>query len=136
MNRIVFFVVVFCCFQNVRSQTATPKELLIENNEIYNAAGVEVKPEFPGGMKEFYSFIAKNFRAPDVAGLKGKIILAFVVDKDGSLTDIKVLRDVGFGSSAEAIRVLELSPKWIPAKQNGQFVRCSFILPINIENPK
>ena len=136
MNRIVFLVVVFCCFQNVRSQTATSKELLIENNEIYNAAGVEVKPEFPGGMKEFYSFIAKNFRAPDVAGLKGKIILAFVVDKDGSLTDIKVLRDVGFGSSAEAMRVLGLSPKWIPAQQNGQFVRCSFILPINIENPK
>lgn len=107
-----------------------------EDNTIYSAAGIEVKPEFPGGVKEFYSFIAKNFRAPDVAGLKGKVIVAFVVDKDGSLTDIKVLRDVGFGSGTEAIRVLGLSPKWIPAKQNGEHVRCAYVLPINIETPK
>jgi protein TonB len=112
------------------------EQIIDEDNTIYNATGIEVKPEFPGGIKEFYNFIAKNFRAPDVTGLKGKVILAFVVDKDGSLTDIKVLRDVGFGSGAEAIRVLGLSPKWIPAEQNGQHVRCSYLLPINIETSK
>jgi hypothetical protein len=124
-------------FKSKANPLAKKKEQISEeDNTLYNEAGIEVKPEFPGGNKEFYSFIAKNFRVPDVAGLKGKVIVAFVVDKDGSLTDIKVLRDLGFGSGAEAVRVLGLSPKWIPAQQNGQPVRCSYMLPINIENPK
>lgn len=120
----------------LKENISEKKKKQVLDNTIHSSTGIEVNPEFSGGAKEFYSFIAKNFRAPDVAGLKGKILVSFVVDIDGSLTDIKVLRDVGYGSDAEAVRVLGLSPKWTPAQQNGQPVRCAYTLPINIETPK
>lgn len=100
---------------------------------IYDSKAIEVKPEYPGGLKEFYSFIGKNFMVPNVKNLQGKIIVSFVVEKDGSLGSIKVLKDIGYGTEAEAIRVLNLSEKWTPAFQNGQTVRCFFVLPISIE---
>jgi len=102
------------------------------DNTIYNTAGIEVKPEFPGGIDEFNKFIAKNLNPPNEAGQIGKVYVTFVVEKDGSLTDIKVLRDIGYGTGKEAVRVLELSPKWLPGEQNGQKVRCTYSLPISI----
>lgn len=107
-----------------------------DDKDFFNVASVEVKPEFPGGVSEFYRFIAKRFRAPDEPGLKGKILVDFIIEKDGSVTDIKVIKDVGYGSKEEAIRVLKECPKWKPATQKGIPVRCSFQLPINIETPK
>ena len=64
--------------------------------------------------------------------MKGKIFIQFVVEKDGSLTDIKVMRDLGYGTGAEAIRVLKKSPKWKPGIQNGRAVRVLYSLPISI----
>jgi protein TonB len=136
MKKILFLALTFCVFQSVQSQNTKANPSGNVDNNIYNSAGIEVKPEFPGGITAFYKFIGANYKTPDVAGLKGKLIVAFVVDKDGSLTDIKVLRDIGFGTGTEAVRVLKLSPKWIPAEQNGQTVRCAFTLPINIETSK
>ncbi len=106
----------------------------VSDNTIYNTAGIEVKPEFLGGMDKFYKFIAENFKTPNTAGLKGKIYVTFVVEKDGSLTDIKVLRDIGYGTGKEAIRVLKLCPKWLPGEQDGKKVRCTYSLPISIES--
>ncbi len=63
-------------------------------------------------------------------------MMSFVVEKDGSLTDIKVVRDIGFGSGKEGERVLRKSPRWTPAEQNGKKVRCSYIIPIVIANPE
>jgi protein TonB len=110
-----------------------PKEVVEEDNSIYNSAGIEVKPEFPGGMAKFLNFIKNNYSPPDEEGLKGRVIVSFVVEKDGSLTDIKVLKDIGYGTGAEAIRVLKKCPRWTPAEQNGKKVRCSYQLPIAIE---
>lgn len=107
-----------------------------EDNTVYNTAGIEQKPEFPGGMNEFNKFVAKNYIAPDEEGLKGKVFVTFVVEKDGSLTDIKVLRDIGYGTGKEAIRVLNKCPRWTPGEQNGKKVRCTFSLPINIQSPE
>ncbi|WP_395061452.1 energy transducer TonB [Flavobacterium sp.] len=107
-----------------------------EDNNIYNSAGIEVKPEFPGGMTKFYGFIQKNYTAPDEPGLKGQVFVSFVVEKDGTLTDIKVLRDIGYGTGKEAERVLRKSPRWTPAEQNGKKVRCSYQIPIKIETPE
>ena len=104
-----------------------------EDNQIYNTAGIEVKPDFPGGIQKFYDFVFKNYRAPEEGGLKGKVYVTFVVEKDGSLTDIKVLRDIGYGTGAEAIRVLKKCPKWSPGVQNGKPVRVLYSLPINIQ---
>lgn len=97
----------------------------------YEINTVEVKPEYNGGLSKFYQFIAKNFRTPfTYDGFKGRVLVSFVIEKDGSLTEIKVLKDAGYNTAAEAIRVLSKSPKWSPAIQGGIPVRCYYVLPI------
>ena len=105
-----------------------------EDNSIYNTAGIEVKPDFPGGMEKFYKFVGNNYQTPEEDGLKGKVYVTFVVEKDGSLTDIKVIRDIGYGTGKEAIRVLNKCPKWTPGEQNGKKVRVLYSLPITIQS--
>ncbi|WP_395064074.1 energy transducer TonB [Flavobacterium sp.] len=110
----------------------SPKE---DENIIYNIAGIEVKPDFPGGDKYLFSFISKNFQYTDEMKeneLKGKIIASFIVEKDGSISAIKVTRSIGFGTEKEVIRVLNSMPKWAPGEQNGKKVRCSYVIPIMI----
>ena len=111
-----------------------PKDVIAEDNNIYNTAGIEVKPDFPGGIDKFYKFVGKNYQVPEEEGLKGKVFVSFVVEKDGSLTDIKVIRDIGYGTGKEAIRVLKSCPKWNPGEQNGKKVRVLYSLPINIQS--
>lgn len=103
-----------------------------EDNTIYTKDRVEVHPEFPGGIEKFYAFVASNYQMPDEKGLRGKVFLDFVVESDGSLSDIKVTRDIGFGTGKEAVRVLRLTQKWRPAELNGKKVRCSYSLSIPI----
>ncbi|WP_298136741.1 energy transducer TonB [Flavobacterium sp.] len=107
-----------------------------EDDEVVKAFELEQRPEYPGGINEFYKFVGKNFNTPDVEGVDGKIMVSFIVNKEGDLEDIKVVKDIGFGTGAEAIRVLKLSPKWKPAMQKGKPVRCAFTLPITIVFPK
>ena len=102
------------------------------DNTIYSTAGIEVQPEFPGGIQKFYAFVGKNYQMPEEDGLKGKVYVSFVVEKNGELTDIKVLRAIGYGTGKEAIRVLKSCPKWTPAEQNGKKVRCAYTLPISL----
>jgi periplasmic protein TonB len=108
-------------------------DVVSDGNEIYSSAGLEVQPEFPGGWPGFGKFIQKNFQYPEGEEINGKVIVTFVVEKDGSLTDIKVLRDLGYGTGAEAIRVLKRMPKWSPGEQNGRKVRCTYSLPIVLQ---
>ena len=105
-----------------------------DDNQIYNTAGIEVKPDFPGGIEKFYKFVGNNYQTPEEEGLKGKVYVTFVVEKDGSLTDIKVIRDIGYGTGKEAIRVLKKCPKWTPGEQNGKKVRVLYSLPITIQS--
>lgn len=114
--------------------TGPVSQVVEEDNTVYNTAGIEVKPEFPGGMDKFYKFVGSNYQAPEEEGLKGKVYVTFVVEKDGSLTDIKVLRDIGYGTGKEAIRVLKKCPKWVPGEQNGKKVRVLYSLPITIQS--
>jgi len=107
---------------------------VVDDNNIYNTAGIEVKPDFPGGMEKFYKYVGNNYRTPEEEGLKGKVYVTFVVEKDGSLTDIKVIRDIGFGTGKEAVRVLQKCPKWNPGEQNGKKVRVLYSLPITIQS--
>ena len=107
---------------------------IVDDNNIYNTAGIEVKPDFPGGMAKFYKYVGNNYRTPEEEGLAGKVYVTFVVEKDGSLTDIKVVRDIGYGTGKEAIRVLKSCPKWNPGEQNGKKVRVLYSLPITIQS--
>ncbi|MDY0089678.1 MAG: energy transducer TonB [Flavobacteriaceae bacterium] len=104
-----------------------------ETDEVFLNAVLSVKADFPGGLQKFYDYVGRNFRTPDVDGLKGRILVSFVVERDGSLSDIKVIRDIGYGTGKEAIRVLKNSPKWIPGEQNGRKVRAQYQLPITIQ---
>jgi len=99
-------------------------------NQIYDQ--VTESPEFPGGMKEFYSFIGKNFKTPAAAKTNARVIVEFVVEKDGNLGNFNILRDPVPGAGAEAIRVLKASPKWTPGKLDGETVRVKYALPISI----
>lgn len=114
--------------------TGPVSQVVEEDNNVYNTAGIEVKPDFPGGIDKFYKFVGNNYKTPEEEGLKGKVYVTFVVEKDGSLTDIKVLRDIGYGTGAEAIRVLKKCPKWTPGEQNGKKVRVLYSLPITIQS--
>ena len=107
-----------------------------EDNNIYNTAGIEVKPEFLGGIEKFYQFFNTNFKMPDEEDLKGKVFATFIVEKDGSLSEIKILRDIGYGIGQEVLRVLRLSPKWMPGMQNAKIIRVMYSMPFTIETVK
>ena len=98
-----------------------------------NFASVEVLPEFIGGDKAFGSFIGKNIRYPEAArkeNISGRVFVSFVVQKNGTLTDIKVLRGLGYGLDEEAVRVISMSPNWKPGTQNGSPVQVKYTIPI------
>ncbi|WP_228526604.1 MULTISPECIES: energy transducer TonB [unclassified Flavobacterium] len=116
------------------TQNSSVTPVIEEKNQVYNTAGLEVKPEFPGGKEAFDKFIKENYKNPKNTEIKGRVYLTFIIEKDGSLSDIKVLRDIGFETGSEAIRVLKLSPKWIPGKQNNNVVRTLFSVPISVND--
>lgn len=96
------------------------------------STSVDVPPQFPGGNKKLYEFITANYKTPDVKDLIGRVFVQFTVETDGSLTDIQSLRDIGFGSGEEAVRVMKICPKWIPAKRKGETVSIRYTLPIPV----
>jgi protein TonB len=101
-------------------------------NKIF--ASVENLPEFPGGQDKFIAYLSKTIRYPAVDrenGTQGRVILTFVVERDGSLTDIKVSRSLSPGTDAEAVRALKSSPKWKPGIQNGRPVRVQYSVPVS-----
>ena len=94
----------------------------------------DVYPEFPGGQDALYKYLAQNIKYPKIArenGITGRVFIRFVVEKDGSITNVRVLRDIGGGCGAEAVRVVESMPNWKPGKMGKQVVRSEFNLPVN-----
>lgn len=106
----------------------------VDPNAVYDQYGVDAFPEFPGGMEAWAKFIRKNLNYPyaaQEAGVQGKVFISFVVERDGSITDVKVAKGIGFGCDDEAIRVIKKSPRWKPGMQNKQSVRVRYNMPIN-----
>ncbi len=106
----------------------TPKD----DGPVFSA--VEQVPEFSGGLPAFGNFLVKNIKYPAEArknGIQGKVFIAFIVEKDGSLSNIRVVRGVDNALDQEALRVLEISPKWTPGFQNGKPVRVMYSVPIS-----
>ena len=103
-----------------------------EEQQIFTV--VENDPEFPGGMEALYKYLAQNIKYPQLArdnNITGRVYVTFVVERDGSITGCKVLRDIGGGCGAETVRVVKSMPKWTPGKQRGKAVRVQFNLPVN-----
>lgn len=94
---------------------------------------VEDQPEFPGGISAFYGYVGKNMKYPKQArrmGIEGKVYVQFVVDKDGTVTDVRAVKGIGAGCDEEAERVLKSSPKFKPGKQRGRPVKVRMMMPI------
>jgi protein TonB len=94
----------------------------------------EISPEFPGGLENMYKYIKDNLKFTDIAkktNITGTIYVEFTVEKDGSLTDVHVVRGIGGGLDEEAIRVVESMPKWKPARQGGMPVKVKYQIPIS-----
>lgn len=122
------------------AEVVTSLEIAEEEDEVETQifTVVETEPEFPGGMDSLYAFLARNIVYPKLARdnrITGKVYITFTVETDGSITNIKVLRDIGGGCGAEAVRVVKMMPKWIPGKQRGKPVRVQFNLPISFNLP-
>ncbi len=97
---------------------------------------VETMPSFDGGIREFYKFVAENLKYPAQArriGIEGKVFVQFIIDKDGSLSDIKVVRGIGGGCDEEVLRIVNMSPRWNPGKQRGVPVKVRMMLPISFK---
>ena len=97
---------------------------------------VESMPEFPGGQQALFKYLSENVKYPVIAqenGIQGRVICQFVVNKDGSLEDIQVVRGVDKALDNEAIRVIKSMPKWKPGKQRGKPVRVKYTVPVNFK---
>ncbi len=94
---------------------------------------VEQMPEFPGGTAKMMKYLSENIEYPQMArevGVQGTVFVTFVVEPDGSITNVRVLRGIGSGCDEEAIRVVKTMPKWTPGKQRNKPVRVQFNLPV------
>jgi len=94
---------------------------------------VEENPEFPGGLNECLRFLSSNMRYPPVAqenGVQGRVTVSFVINQDGSIVDVEVIRSVDPSLDREAMRVVSTMPKWKPGKQRGKPVRVRFNVPV------
>jgi protein TonB len=94
---------------------------------------VEEMPSFPGGEGKLMEYVAKNIKYPQIAretGIQGRVFVGFVVEPDGSISNVKLLRGIGGGCDEEAMRVIKSLPKWKPGKQRGKAVRVSYQIPV------
>ena len=114
-------------------QQVEVKEEVIEDDQPFLIA--ETMPSFQGGdLNKFRAWVQQNIRFPQIAlenGIQGRVVLSFVIEKDGRLTNIQVLQSPDRSLSDEAIRVLSKSPKWSPGKQRNQVVRVKYTLPVD-----
>ena len=112
-----------------KESTGTPET--VDENSVYQV--VEEMPEFPGGMAECMKFLGENIKYPTQAqenGKEGRVIVQFVVNRDGSIVEPSVVRGVDSELDAEALRVISIMPKWKPGKQKGEAVRVKYTIPV------
>ena len=103
----------------------------VQEQEIFQI--VEEMPSFPGGEAKLMEYVAKNIKYPQIAretGIQGRVFVGFVVEPDGSISNVKLLRGIGGGCDEEAMRVIKSLPKWKPGKQRGKAVRVSYQIPV------
>lgn len=128
MRRILLLFITVFIVDNASAQvTAT-----IVDDAPYSYEEVEVRPEFPGGNNAFMTFISSNFQMPDYDGNGGTLKIAFIIEIDGTVTNVSIVKDLGGGTGAEAKRVISMSPKWTSGETRGKKVRVLYVVPIKI----
>jgi len=132
---IISIVILVVFSTNGNAQESNTKD---QNEIVKNLADVEVKPTYPGGIENFYKLFSENFqtpKTPDNIKVKGKVFVSFIIEKDGSLSELKIMRDAfGYGAGEEALRVLKLLPRWNPGQSQGMPVRIRYQLPISVQS--
>ena len=119
--------------QDKRGKTTQTRKDTATDDKVYEVC--EQMPIFEGGDAALLKYLRENLKYPDKTkdrGVQGRLVIGFIVEKDGSLTDVKVLRPVDIDLDAEVLRVIKGMPKWIPGRQNGKRVRVRYLLPIHI----
>ena len=117
------------CLTTVSAQKTVVSQ---KNDKVFDV--VEQMPEYPGGMQALFEFISQNIKYPADAQkqkVEGRVLAKFVIETDGSISDIEVVKHAFPSLDAEAVRVIQAMPKWIPGRQKGQAVRVKFVMPIN-----
>ena len=150
MSRIFFtvcsFILLFSCQNNskpvqkisvIKVESKSRNKLHGNDNKVYNLTLVKSLPKYPGGIEKFHVFLTKNYVVPkEVAEDEqpsGAVFATIIIEKDGTVSDIKILRDFGYGSGKELERVLKLCPNWIPATIDGEPVRCLYSIPYYVQ---
>ena len=119
--------------QDKKGKTTQTRKDTATDDKIYEVC--EQMPIFEGGDAALLKYLRENLKYPDNTkdrGVQGRLVIGFIVEKDGSLTDVKVLRPVDIDLDAEVLRLVKGMPKWIPGRHNGQRVRVRYLLPIHI----
>ena len=117
--------------KSVKKEKASNPDMTPDKNGVYQI--VEEMPQYPGGEDALMDYVSKNVVYPSEAqekGISGRVFVGFIVEKDGSVSNVKVLRGIGGGCDEEAVRVIKGMPKWKPGKQDGKPVRVSYMMPI------
>ena len=120
--------------QRVADEPVKPEPAPEVENKVFDV--VEVMPSFPGGQSALMQYLNSNIKYPVVAqenGVQGRVVVSFVVEKDGSITDVRVVRSVDPSLDREAMRVVKSMPHWIPGKQNGSAVRVKYNVPVSFK---
>ena len=115
MKRILFFTACFFVLYSAKSQS-----LSMANDEIVEYNTVEVRPEFPGSYTNFMDFVSKNFSLPDYDGPTGILKVGFVIEVDGMVSSVKVLKNLDATASNEIKKVMAKCPQWKPGVHNGK----------------
>ena len=119
--------------QDKKGKTTQTRKDTATDDKVYEMC--EQMPIFEGGDAALLKYLRENLKYPDNTkdrGVQGRLVIGFIVEKDGSLTDVKVLRPVDIDLDAEVLRLVKGMPKWIPGRHNGQRVRVRYLLPIHI----
>ena len=137
ISTLVLLVIVFAPAganaQNKKVKKARTHKDTTTDDKVYDVC--EQMPTYEGGDAALLKYLGENWKLPDEykeRGIQGRMVVGFIVEKDGSLTNVKVLRAVDIAIDAEVLRVVKGMPKWIPGRHNGQRVRVRYLLPIHI----
>ena len=137
ISTLVLLVIVFAPAgvnaQNKKVEKAQTHKDTTTDDKVYEVC--EQMPTYEGGDAALLKYLGENWKLPDEykeRGIQGRMVVGFIVEKDGSLTNVKVLRAVDIAIDAEVLRVVKGMPKWIPGRHNGQRVRVRYLLPIHI----
>lgn len=131
MKQFLFFCLVMIA-QTVCAQDAAETA----KDSIYDAKAVDITPEIEGGKDKMLQYVAKNYKLPDEENLNGKIIVSFVVEKDGSVSNYKIEQDIGYNTGEKLVQMLQKFDRWKPGQKDGNPVRVRYKFPLNVSSAR